>query len=59
MIALVELKGTSMESAHYGIAHFFMELYAVKGEILVFFFGIGDAGIELSLIHISEPTRPY
>lgn len=24
-----------------------MELYAVKGEILVFFFGIGDAGIEV------------
>ena len=43
MIALVELKGTSMESAYYSIAHFFMELYAVKGEILVFFFGIGDA----------------
>lgn len=47
MIALVELKGTSMERTHYGIAHFFMELYAVKGEILVFFFGIGDAGIEV------------
>lgn len=47
MIALVELKGTSMERTHYGIAHFFMELYAVKGEILVFLFGIGDAGIEV------------
>lgn len=40
MIALVELKGTSMERTYYSIAHFFMELYAVKGEILVFFFGI-------------------
>lgn len=47
MIAPIELEGTSMESTHYGIAHFFMELYAVKGEILVFLFGIGDAGIEV------------
>lgn len=47
MIALVEFEGTSMERTCYGIAHFFMELYAVKGEILVFFLGIGDAGIEV------------
>ena len=47
MIAPVELKGTSMELTYYSIAHFFMELHAVKGEILVFFFGIGNAGVEV------------
>ena len=47
MIASIEFEGTSMERTYYSIAHFFMELHTVKGEILVFFFGIGDAGIEV------------
>ena len=41
------------------VSYYEMPVYAVKGEDNDTYYKHLDAALDLSLIHISEPTRPY